>query len=502
MNVYVFRIYVTILAFIAAMLYHTEQVVAQTEVPQILENIQVSYKDTENGSAYLFMTEVPLYAKTWRLSIAEHNGALLFSDSGENWNSEGYEWIPDERISLYSGIFYIVTLSFISENGEELATKSSKFFTKITIKNNKAPLIFFRGNTVLYSSSIYNENTGAVAGLLDFIANQANNQYKENNILIRGHAAFVTRTIEARKKEQIELLTLSSKRSFKIITELTKRNVDSQRIIYEALGGSETLSENPRMLWKNRRVEIIFIPQKRNTKKHSTYKEKKINNELRTGREDSKPPLTPQEIKTASKSNKNRIINKEIEMPQPLPQIAEEEPWPDTAIMSKGNLTANELAAFLLYNSPALNTQYARRIASFYLLEASREKVNQDIAFAQMLLETDYLQFTGVIQKNQYNFANIGSVTNSKESNWFSTETIGVRAHVQHLKGYASTKPLNSDLVDPRYSVLEYNGLLGSSPLVSTLSGRWSADIEYGTKILRIMRRMYNFVDAWNKTKE
>ena len=33
----------------------------------------------------------------------------------------------------------------------------------------------------------------------------------------------------------------------------------------------------------------------------------------------------------------------------------------------------------------------------------------------------------------------------------FPDECTGIRAHVQHLKAYGSSDPLNGDLVDPRY---------------------------------------------------
>ncbi len=510
----------------AASLMPLEKVVAQTQEELKLQSIQVSYKTTAGGRAYVFMTEAPSYAKTWKLSVTEHNGIRLFSDTGQNWNDAGYEWIPKAEITLHSAIFYIVTISFVSEDNQVLSTKSSKFFIKQEVINNRTPLIFFRGNTVIYSSSLYNENTGGVEGLLDFIVAEANNEYKERSILVRGHAAFVTRTVEERQKEQIELLALSNDRALQVIQELAKRNVNSERIIYEVLGGSEELSKDPRQLWKNRRVEIIFMPKERNAymkeKNETVYKQLPTTPSTTTTATQKPrlipPTTTPTEETTDSTSNTNvtnttnitqterdTITKSEIENPASTPMVEKQlteqqvEPWPDTPIMSKGVLTANELAAFVLYKIPALNTEYVRRIASSYVLEAAREGVHHDIAFAQMLLETDYLQFTGTLHKNQYNFAGIGSVDNRKEGNWFATETIGIRAHIQHLKGYASKAPLRGNLVDPRYPVLEYSGLLGSAPLVSSLSGRWSEETEYGTKILRMLRLMYNFADAWRE---
>jgi hypothetical protein len=64
-----------------------------------------------------------------------------------------------------------------------------------------------------------------------------------------------------------------------------------------------------------------------------------------------------------------------------------------------------------------------------------------------------------------------------------------VRAHVQHLKGYASEEPLNRELVDPRYRWIKY----GSAATIHELTGRWASDREYGNKISAILERLYRY---------
>ncbi len=64
-----------------------------------------------------------------------------------------------------------------------------------------------------------------------------------------------------------------------------------------------------------------------------------------------------------------------------------------------------------------------------------------------------------------------------------------MRAHVQHLKGYATDAPLRKELVDPRYRWVRY----GSAPTVKDLSGRWAADPQYGPKLARLLERLYTF---------
>ncbi len=64
----------------------------------------------------------------------------------------------------------------------------------------------------------------------------------------------------------------------------------------------------------------------------------------------------------------------------------------------------------------------------------------------------------------------------------------GVRACIQHLKGYATTVPIVNQIVDTRYELIEH----GVAPIVYDLSGRWAADSEYGAKIVNLLIRLYN----------
>ncbi|MDR1099683.1 MAG: cell wall hydrolase, partial [Treponema sp.] len=69
----------------------------------------------------------------------------------------------------------------------------------------------------------------------------------------------------------------------------------------------------------------------------------------------------------------------------------------------------------------------------------------------------------------------------------FPEPRIGVRAHIQHLKAYATETPLNQELVDPRYRWVRY----GSSPAIQGLAGTWAADRAYGEKLKNILERLY-----------
>lgn len=155
-------------------------------------------------------------------------------------------------------------------------------------------------------------------------------------------------------------------------------------------------------------------------------------------------------------------------------------------IMGPGVTSEVQLMMFLKSDNPNGLTVFPD-IAKLYREEGSIEGVNYDIAFCQMCLETNFLRFGGDIKPSQNNFAALGAVGGASESASFPSARLGVRAHIQHLKAYASTEPLVLELVDPRFRFVTR----GIAPLVDSLSGRWAADVQYGAKIMGLIRRLY-----------
>ncbi|MBE9077376.1 N-acetylmuramoyl-L-alanine amidase [Romeria aff. gracilis LEGE 07310] len=155
-------------------------------------------------------------------------------------------------------------------------------------------------------------------------------------------------------------------------------------------------------------------------------------------------------------------------------------------IMGPGNTSEVQLIMFLKSNHEGA-LQLFPEIAKLYRDEGAIEGVDHDIAFCQMCVETGFLRFGGDIKATQNNFAGIGAVGGGSAGASFPSARIGVRAHIQHLKAYASIEPLVQELVDPRFNFVTR----GVAPLVGQLSGRWAADPQYGQKILATLRRLY-----------
>ena len=154
-------------------------------------------------------------------------------------------------------------------------------------------------------------------------------------------------------------------------------------------------------------------------------------------------------------------------------------------IMGNGFTSEVQMLRLLKLNNAPRNLY--GDLPNIYRQEAAIEGVNYDIAFCQMCLETGFLQFDGDVKPDQNNFGGIGAIGNGARGDRFSDRLIGVRAQIQHLKAYATTKPLVQPLVDPRFGLVKR----GTAPLLGQLTGRWAEDLNYDKKILAIIRRLY-----------
>ncbi len=161
---------------------------------------------------------------------------------------------------------------------------------------------------------------------------------------------------------------------------------------------------------------------------------------------------------------------------------------PSELIMDTGLISANYLAGFLSSNNSMVDHNYAVKLARLYIEEANSEGVNPDIAFTQMCLETGFLRFDGTVKPSQYNFCGLGVTGRGVQGLTFKDERKGVRAHIQHLKAYASVNKLNNNLVDSRFRFVKR----GSVKDITGLTGRWASDKQYDKKIRNLLHRLYS----------
>jgi len=163
-------------------------------------------------------------------------------------------------------------------------------------------------------------------------------------------------------------------------------------------------------------------------------------------------------------------------------------PLQEKRIMGKGISSVNMLAEFLEEHNPKISKAKALKIAQIYVQEANKEGVNYDVAFTQMCLETGFLKYGGDVRPRQNNFCGLGVVTKGKHGLSFSSIRMGIRAHIQHLKAYASKAQIKNPVVDKRLKYVKR----GSIKTISGLSGRWATDKHYSRKIFSLMTQLYH----------
>lgn len=157
-------------------------------------------------------------------------------------------------------------------------------------------------------------------------------------------------------------------------------------------------------------------------------------------------------------------------------------------IMSAGQLDQQRMIHFLKLNNGRLSVSQIDDLVQAYLEEAAYEGVNHDIAFSQMCLETGFLKYGGDVAREQNNFCGLGAIGDAEPGLSFGTLRDGVRAHIQHLKAYASTDTLRMQKVDARFDYVQR----GSAKNYFDLTGKWAVDPKYGTKLQSILERLYS----------
>lgn len=164
--------------------------------------------------------------------------------------------------------------------------------------------------------------------------------------------------------------------------------------------------------------------------------------------------------------------------------------FPSDKLMAKGRKSAKQLYNYFASKNPNGDLQRAWILAQLYVEECAAEGVNSDLAFVQMCHETGFLRFGNLVTPDMNNFCGLGSVSKANPGHRFATDREGVRAHVQHLQAYGSTKPLNNTLIDPRYKYVQPRG---KAQTLAGLTGTWAADKNYDRKIYSFMKELAHF---------
>ena len=162
----------------------------------------------------------------------------------------------------------------------------------------------------------------------------------------------------------------------------------------------------------------------------------------------------------------------------------------DTAIIGTPLASQEQCVSYLLSVNPhpAISVS-PRELVAYYYEEGAREGIRPDVAFAQALKETGFFRYGGTVTPGQNNYCGLGTTSTEIKGAYFATSQIGVRAHIQHLLAYASTRRPVRPVVDPRYNLVR--NVYGTITLGNwqDLNGRWAVPGDsYGQSILSMFR--------------
>lgn len=164
---------------------------------------------------------------------------------------------------------------------------------------------------------------------------------------------------------------------------------------------------------------------------------------------------------------------------------------PSIFIIDRGTLSPRQVVSFMRANNGRIDSGYAAQLVTTYIREAHREGVNYEVAICQMCLETGFLRFNGTVSRFQNNFCGLGATDPYTAGDWFGSMEEGVRAHIQHLKAYASLEPIKPPYADKRLVHVRR----GTVFTIHDLTGRWASDPLYGEKIDRLLSMLYRTLD-------
>lgn len=170
-------------------------------------------------------------------------------------------------------------------------------------------------------------------------------------------------------------------------------------------------------------------------------------------------------------------------------------------IMGESAVTVQEMVDYFnasgeAYPAEELSKGGADSIETFcqmYYDEASAEGVRPEVAFAQTMKETGFLQYGGDASIGQFNFAGLGTTGGGVPGNSYPDVRTGIRAQIQHLKAYATADPLTQECVDDRYEYVKK----GAAPYVEWLGQQenpeglgWATGDNYGYDIVNMIEDM------------
>ena len=165
-----------------------------------------------------------------------------------------------------------------------------------------------------------------------------------------------------------------------------------------------------------------------------------------------------------------------------------------TTILGPAEATQEQMVRYILQQNPSPDLQCSvEQLVSYYYEEGSAEGVRPDVALCQAIKETGCFAYGGDVVASQNNYCGLGATGHGQPGAYFATPQRGVRAHIQHLLCYATTRLPKEKILDPRYDALrlKYSKYYGKVPYWTGLNGKWAVPGKhYGQDILAMWEKV------------
>jgi len=160
-------------------------------------------------------------------------------------------------------------------------------------------------------------------------------------------------------------------------------------------------------------------------------------------------------------------------------------------IMGNGNFKSSAIVSYIMSKKPSMPRQEITVLVNEYISEAKAEGINHDLAIAQMCYATGFLTNRPLMNTHNYAGLNTDLGISVKHGRRHLNMQEGVWAHIQHLKGYASTECPNREIVNRRYALLVRRGIPGTVKTLEGLAAIWSPyNPRYECEIVKIIREL------------
>jgi len=153
-------------------------------------------------------------------------------------------------------------------------------------------------------------------------------------------------------------------------------------------------------------------------------------------------------------------------------------------IEGRGTLTATVVVQFIWDQNRNYSRSFLEEFIGTYFREAEKLDINPDIAIAQMCYVTNFLRNEKIMYTRNY-----AGFSTMPAGGRFRNLEEGIRAHIQHLKGYANEKYRPNSIVDPRWDYI--SNFRGTVDNLDELAKKWAPNNRYyAAEIAKIINNM------------